>query len=85
MEALDYFVLFPNVTEAMSLEKRLKERQIKHIIAPTPRELSKCCGISIKYILEDEHSIKQAVEEHKIRVEGLFSLDRKSRAVNPRI
>ena len=84
MEMLDYFVLFPNVTEAMALEKRLKEKQLKHTIAPTPRELSKCCGISIKYVLEDEAGIKQVVEEHRIKVEGFYSIDKKSRSVSDR-
>jgi hypothetical protein len=74
VENCNYYILFPNVTEGLKLEKLLKTEEIRYTIVPTPRELSKCCGISIKYEYPDESAIKLLVEQHEIRVEGFRSL-----------
>jgi len=74
MDGLNYYILFPNVTEGLKLEKLLKEAGIIYTIVPTPRELSKCCGISIKYEYRDEASVRQLAEKHGVRVEGFRSL-----------
>ncbi len=74
MEANNYYILFPNVTEGLKLEKLLKAEGIGYTIVPTPRELSKCCGISIKYAYEDEAVIKLLTEKHGVGVEGFKSL-----------
>ncbi|CAM2959050.1 DUF3343 domain-containing protein [Hathewaya histolytica] len=76
MEKLEYYILFPNYTEGMKLESILKENKIKYIISPTPRQLSSCCGISIKYEKENEGKIKSLVKENKINTEGFFPLKR---------
>ena len=81
MKVNDYYVLFPNVNEGLMLEKKLKENSIKYTIVPTPRELSKCCGISIKYFFEDEEGIKRIVEENKIKVVGFHCLERRNSPV----
>ncbi|HRS22361.1 MAG TPA: DUF3343 domain-containing protein, partial [Clostridia bacterium] len=49
-----FYILFPNVTEGLKLEKLLKENAVKYTIVPTPRELSKSCGISIMYEFRDD-------------------------------
>lgn len=77
MEEMSYYIVFPNVTEALQLEKKLKENNIGYTIAPTPRELSNCCGISIKYSLEDEVIIKGIVEENEIKALGFHGILRK--------
>ncbi|MGE5632122.1 MAG: DUF3343 domain-containing protein [Caulobacteraceae bacterium] len=74
MEKMDYYVLFPNVNEGLKLEKLLKENSMKYTIVPTPRELSKCCGICIKYAVEDERAIKELIERHEIKIEGIKGL-----------
>ncbi|WP_142414112.1 DUF3343 domain-containing protein [Hathewaya massiliensis] len=76
MEKLEYYILFPNYTEGVKLEAILKKEKIKYVISPTPRQLSSCCGISIKYEKEDEEKIKTLVEENKVITEGFFSLKR---------
>ena len=72
-----FYILFPNVTEGLKLEKLLKENAVKYTIVPTPRELSKSCGISIMYEFGDDSLIKRIAEEHGIRTEGFKSLIRK--------
>lgn len=81
MEEFNYYILFPNVTEGLKLEKLLKEKSIRYTIVPTPRELSKCCGICIMHEYEDEGLIKQIVDEHGIKTEGFKSLPKRKPAV----
>jgi ribosomal protein L7Ae-like RNA K-turn-binding protein len=81
VEEYNYYILFPNVTEGLKLEKLLKESNIKYTIVPTPRELSKCCGICIMYEIGDEDSIKLVVERHGIKTEGFKSLPKRKPAV----
>ncbi|MGI6586198.1 MAG: DUF3343 domain-containing protein [Lutisporaceae bacterium] len=81
MEEESFYILFPNVTEGLKLEKLLKKEAIKYTIVPTPRELSKSCGICIMYEFRDESLIKRIVEEHGIRTEGFKSLTKRKAAV----
>lgn len=74
MEGYNYYILFPNVTEGLKLEKLLKAEGIGYTIVPTPRELSKCCGISIKYEYKDEAGIKLMTEKNSVSIEGFKSL-----------
>ncbi|MPN49462.1 hypothetical protein SDC9_197083 [bioreactor metagenome] len=75
---LDYYILFNTHTDGLLLEKRLKENNIKYTITPTPRQLSKCCGIAIKYDREDEKAIKEIVGRYGINILGFHSLERKN-------
>jgi ribosomal protein L7Ae-like RNA K-turn-binding protein len=81
VEEYNYYILFPNVTEGLKLEKLLKENSIKYTIVPTPRELSKCCGICIMYEYRDENPIKLLVEKYGIKTEGFKSLPKRKSAV----
>ncbi|MBP7320810.1 MAG: DUF3343 domain-containing protein [Lachnospiraceae bacterium] len=48
-----YYVLFDNHTDGMALYQELKRNGLSAVISPTPRSLSKCCGISL-LITEDQ-------------------------------
>ncbi|EPS52169.1 hypothetical protein CFSAN002368_11133 [Clostridium botulinum A1 str. CFSAN002368] len=58
MEQTNYYILFPSHTEGMKVDSLLSKNKIKHTIVPTPRELSKSCGICIMYNKNDEDFIK---------------------------
>lgn len=58
--------------------KKLKENNIKYTIVPTPRQLSKCCGIAIKYEHEDEKAILDIIDKYEIKILGLYNLERKN-------
>ena len=69
-----YYILFDNYTDGLKLEASLKNKKIKYVISPTPRELSSCCGISVMYHKEDEERIKKIVNEESLSVKGFHSL-----------
>ena len=63
---ISYYVLFPNHDNGMRLYREMKENGLKCTIAPTPREASKCCGISLLVKKEDLDQIRQIVKEKQI-------------------
>jgi ribosomal protein L7Ae-like RNA K-turn-binding protein len=73
---LDYYVLFPSVHHGLRLEKKLNELGVPFTLVPTPRELSKNCGLAIRYEKEAESAILKAIEEEGILINGLHSLER---------
>ncbi len=74
---MKYYILFESHTDGLKVESHLKKEGIKYTIAPTPRKLSTCCGISIMYEIEDEKRIKRIVEENNLRIKGFHSLESK--------
>jgi len=77
-EIYDYYVLFPNHHEGLRLQKELKAAGIKCTIAPTPREASSFCGISLRITEEDLEPVKQMIERHSIKVDGIARIRRKA-------
>lgn len=65
---ISYYVLFPNHDNGMRLYREMKENGLKCTIAPTPREASKCCGISLLVKKEDLDQIRQIVKEKQIEI-----------------
>ena len=75
MIELRFFVLFPSHTVGMKLDSVLRKEGIKHTIVPTPRQLSVSCGISIMYNEEDGDRIKKLIEENKVNILSMESLE----------
>lgn len=73
--ALQYYVLFRNHSSGLELNQKLKERGISNVIAPTPRSLSRCCGISLLVREEDVATIRSIVEEYGIDILDIASLE----------
>ncbi len=74
------YVLFPSHTDGLALESILKKRKLKYTIVPTPRELSKCCGISIMISPEDTDTVKELLQNFPdIKTEGIHTIKRKKR------
>ena len=65
---ISYYVLFPNHDNGLRLYREMKENGLKCTIAPTPREASKCCGISLLVKKEDLDQIRQIVKEKQIEI-----------------
>lgn len=77
MEKTKYYIIFPSHTEGMKLNSLLKKNKIKHTIVPTPRELSKSCGICMTYEKKDEDFIRDLIETNNVRINGMKSLTKK--------
>lgn len=69
-----HFILFHDHTTGMELYNRLKERGIHTIIAPTPRSISKCCGISLLVKEWDLDEIRCFIAENKIDILDIVSI-----------
>ena len=60
---ISYYVLFPNHDNGMRLYREMKENGLKCTIAPTPREASKCCGISLLVKKEDLDKARYVIRD----------------------
>lgn len=77
---LNTYILFPSHSDGLALEKVLKYNKIKYTITPTPRELSKCCGISIMIDREDINLVEKIISGNSdIKTEGIHTLEKKKR------
>lgn len=73
-----FYILFPNHTSGLALERVIKKNEISYTITPTPRELSSCCGITIRLQPEDVEKVKRLITQHRIPIEGIKPLEVKS-------
>lgn len=73
MTEKEYYIIFPNVENGLRLNELLKAEKISVTIAPTPREATKCCGISllIKNV-NDIPIIKKCIADSKIDIINIF-------------
>lgn len=73
---IKYYVLFGSTNDGLAFEKVLKENNLKYTIVPTPRILSKCCGISIMVNEELLDEIKLLMNEKNLKNEGLYKINK---------
>lgn len=66
-----YYVLFPNHEQGLKLHKELKKLGVGAQIAPTPRSLSKCCGISLMIEQKDVPVVEECVKQQQINILGI--------------
>ena len=81
MQELQHYVLFPNHDNAMRLYRELKCLGVRAVIAPTPRVLSTCCGVSLLVEEKDIPEIHGCVKEHGIEI---LKIEAVERDINPR-
>lgn len=76
-KAYDLYILFPNHHQGLRLNRELKEQGIKNTIAPTPREASTSCGISLIVLEADLDQIKAVIESKGIIIEKIVKIPKK--------
>lgn len=79
-QEIQYYVLFPNHDNGMRLHRELKKKGLSSVIAPTPRQASKCCGISLLIKEEETDAVKDVIEEADIETLGIAQI---KKDVNP--
>ncbi|WMJ76175.1 MULTISPECIES: DUF3343 domain-containing protein [unclassified Sedimentibacter] len=70
---IEYYVIFPNVDNGLKLNELLKAEKISVTIAPTPREATKCCGISL--LIKNKNDIptvKKIIEDNNVEILKIF-------------
>ena len=75
---LKAYLIFPSHSDGLALEKVLKSSRVKYTIVPTPRVLSKCCGISIEIEPEYISLVEGFLHDYPdINIEGIHILEKK--------
>lgn len=68
------YILFPSYNDGLRLVSILKNAGIKYTIAPTPRQLSACCGMSIIYDKDNENEIRKIIDDNNIKILGFYTI-----------
>ena len=74
------YVVFPNHDNGMRLHRALRAAGLKSQISPTPRQASKCCGISLIVKEEELEQVKACIREKGVEIIGITALEKD---VNP--
>lgn len=70
---MKYFILVENAMVATELLEILRKEKIKATLAPTPRQASHACGVSVYlYNEEDLEKIEPLAKENKIKIDEIF-------------
>ncbi len=78
MAEMEYYIIFSNVENGLRLNELLKSEKISVTIAPTPREATKCCGISL--LIKNKNDIpvvKKIVDDNNIEILDIFETENK--------
>lgn len=76
MAKIQHYVLFPNHDNSMRLYKELKAIGVRAVIAPTPRQASVCCGVSLMVEEKDLEVIEKCVKDHDIEILKIAAVER---------
>jgi hypothetical protein len=69
-----WYVLFSNHTWGLLLDKALREAGIRATIVPTPRALSKSCGMALRTDGGALDAVRAVIAEKKIDILDIASL-----------
>ncbi|WP_049690541.1 DUF3343 domain-containing protein [Anaerococcus jeddahensis] len=70
---MKYFILVENASIATNLLQILRKEKIKATLAPTPREASHACGVSVYiYNKEDIEKIEPLAKENNIKIDEIY-------------
>lgn len=72
MEEKEGVVTFESTHHAIKGEKILKENGIKNRMIPTPRAITRSCGLSAKFDLKDLEEIKKLLAQGEVAVTGIY-------------
>lgn len=65
-------VTFESTHHAIKGEKILKEHEIENRMIPTPRAITRSCGLSAKFDLKDLEEIKKLFAQADIAVTAIY-------------
>lgn len=65
-------VTFKSTHHAIKGEKILIDNSIEHKTIPTPRAITRSCGLSVKFNLEDAEKIRELFAQEEVSIEGIY-------------
>lgn len=69
-------VLLHTIHAVFRLEKELRARGLAVSLIPTPRHLSSDCGTALRFDPAGEASVRAAIEDLNLEIQGLHWLER---------
>ncbi|NPV89840.1 MAG: DUF3343 domain-containing protein [Firmicutes bacterium] len=76
-EVFDYYILFPSHHEGLRLHQEFRAAGVKCTIAPTPREASRFCGMSLLVTEEWLPAAKHVIEKTDVKTDGIARIRKK--------
>lgn len=71
----EYLLLTFNSTNfAMQAESQLKALGMEFQVIPTPREITRSCGLSIKTSFENKAKVDELKNEEKIKIKAMYNV-----------
>lgn len=67
-------ITFKSTHYAIQADSAFKNEEISYRTIPTPREITKSCGLAIRFNLEDIEKVKDIIDKNKLETEGLFKV-----------
>ncbi|NLY08881.1 MAG: DUF3343 domain-containing protein [Tissierellia bacterium] len=77
---IDYYILFFNHTEGMSLYNYVKKKGIPVKISPAPRRATSCCGMSLLVDKDHIDAVRKCIDESGIVIDRIVPLENQ---INP--
>lgn len=75
-----HYLLFENHEQAVKLKKELTDAGCRVTIAPTPREVSLCCGVSLLIRDGDLAPVRAYLDTHDCVYKSLHTLEQEFNA-----
>ncbi|MDD4550281.1 MAG: DUF3343 domain-containing protein [Syntrophomonadaceae bacterium] len=79
-EVYDYYFLFSNHQEGLRAYKHFKDSGIKCTIAPTPREASTSCGISLLVTEDQVETARKIALAPELKIDAIAPIRRKNKS-----
>lgn len=73
-----YVIVFESTHYAIAGEDLLKSKGYKFNVIPTPREITRSCGLSIKFNSEDMKNIEEDMNLANILIRGIYKIQKTS-------
>lgn len=69
-----HIVSFNSTNQAIKCDKVFGSSNIRYAVLPTPREITKSCGTSIRFLLEDIEDVKRIIKDNEIEYKGIYEI-----------
>ncbi|GAW93682.1 DUF3343 domain-containing protein [Calderihabitans maritimus] len=71
-----WVITFSSTHDALHADKVLRQQNLPYLLIPTPREISRGCGISVKLSGADLKQVLRILEDHKVQFREVHCIKR---------